>query len=100
MRYGPDLDANLPQPMDHKHCIVRHNLKLDALLESYIDDESDGDDKDATGWNQDSHSKHGGDPAHPWLQGFHNYLNIQEHLGNTTIVQWWRMHFTWHPVWR
>ena len=84
-----DCDTNAPQPTNHTCHITTCNPKLDALLGSDIDNE-DGEDKDVIGWNQSS--KCGGDPTRLWLQGFHNYLNMRKHLGNTTIVQWWEMY--------
>lgn len=89
-----DSDTNAPQPTDHKRRITTRNPKLDALLGSDIDDESDGENEDTIG-----SSKRGGDPTRPWLQGFHNYLNMREHLGDTTIVQWWGIHSARYPVW-
>ena len=96
--YGPSA-ADAPPTTDHKHRITTHNSKLDALLGSYINDESDsdGEDKDKAGCN--TGRKHSNDPARPWLQGFHDYLNTREHLGNSTVVQWWGMHSARYPVW-
>ena len=35
---------------------------------------------------------------HGW-KVFTTHLDMWEHLGNTTIVQWWEIHSAWYPVW-
>ena len=39
------------------------------------------------------------DPAQPWLQEYHGYLNAKDHLGGLSIVQWWGINASRYPVW-
>lgn len=78
-----------------KQHVTTHNSNLDALLDSYMNNKIDSEDKVASNENR----KGCNDPAHPWLQGFHEYLNTHKHLSNSTIMQWWGIHSTWYPVW-
>ena len=39
------------------------------------------------------------DPLRPWLQGFHQYLNTHENLGELSVVQWWGINSLHYPVW-
>lgn len=39
------------------------------------------------------------DPAKPWLQDFNAYLNLKDHLGGQTIVQWLAVNAPHYPVW-
>jgi hypothetical protein len=30
-----------------------------------------------------------GDSSEPWLPGFNDYWTLSDHLGDTSIVEWW-----------
>ncbi|KIL54468.1 hypothetical protein M378DRAFT_92486, partial [Amanita muscaria Koide BX008] len=39
------------------------------------------------------------DPARPWLQEYHGYLDSKDHLGGLSIVKWWGINASRYPVW-
>lgn len=39
------------------------------------------------------------DPLKPRLHDFHAYLNLKDHLGGMSIIQWWGINSPCYPVW-
>ena len=72
--------------------IMTANKKLQALLGELSDDEEVDS---TTGPGQENAC----DPLRPWLQGFHQYLNTHENLGDLSVVQWWGINNLCYPVW-
>lgn len=91
-------DARLPQATNQTHPtgITCQNLKVWALLNELMDD----DDSDSKGGPETtSESWQLEDPSWLWLHGFHQYLNMQDILGNLPIIQWWGINSVWYLVW-
>ena len=72
--------------------ITTGNEKLQALLGEL----SDNEEMDLSPGPSQENTR---DPLKPWLQGFHQYLNTHENLGELSVVQWWGINSLRYPVW-
>ena len=86
--YGNDDQPS--QSSSQKFTIA--NKQLQALLGELSDDEEV---EPTTGPGYENAR----DPSRPWLQGFHQYLNTHENLGELSVVQWWGINSLRYPVW-
>lgn len=92
--YGDAREA--PQATNRPRPVTCQNPKVRALLNELMDE----DDSDVEGeLGATSEGRQWEDPARPWLQGFHQYLNTQDILGDLSIVQWWGINSVRYPVW-
>ena len=86
--YGND---NQPSQSSSQKITIA-NKQLQVLLGELSDDEEV---ESTTGpGHENTH-----DPLRPWLQGFHQYLNTHENLGELSVVQWWGINSLRYPVW-
>ena len=72
--------------------ITTGNEKLQALLSELSDNEE-------VDLSPGPSQENACDPLKPWLQGFHQYLNTRENLGELSVVQWWGINSLRYPVW-
>ncbi|KAF8545652.1 hypothetical protein OG21DRAFT_165877 [Imleria badia] len=88
-------NAHSSQATGNGQKVTSHGRKLNTLVQLSSDEDSDTE----VSPRRTDVGRQWRDPAKPWLQGFHEYLQTHENMGDLSIVQWWGINAVRYPVW-